>query len=56
MYIIIDNNTKDKLADKVVIVVNEESGMLDSKTFLARDDRRSLDSLGMVGIHENTSI
>ena len=54
-YIIIDNNTVDRLADKVV-EVNEQSGILDSKTVLARDVRHSLDSLGMVGIHESSPI
>ena len=48
-YIIFNEYTKDRLADKVV-EVSEQSGMLDFKAVLARDVRRSLDSLGMVEI------
>ena len=55
MYIILSNNTIDKLADEVVIEVNDnqESRLQNS---LGRDVRHSLDSLGMVGIHVSTSI
>ena len=47
--IFFDKHTVEILADKVV-EVNEQSGMLDFKAVLARDARRSLDSLGMVEI------
>ena len=61
-YIIFDKYTKIRLADEVVEVneqsgwLNVHSGVLDFKAVLARDVRHSLDSLGMVGIHESTPI
>ena len=45
--ILVDNNTIEILADKVV-EVNVQSKVLNFKTVLGRDARRSLDSLGMV--------